>query len=373
MKSSLVLSIAISLSISSFIILDDASASEIGSGGSIEKGRAHDIHETITDLAVECVERSVDLPNDCSDLHPEIGKRVTEDRREDVLTLSYASRWPDDPQRILDQSVTQIRFGLPLLEGCKTALEAGTAINRTGLLCASHFGRLQFMHAMMSPEAPADYEDQRSLILAWADFAFRAGTDASFAYKDYCATIAELTNEDLRRALTFDNADAEEGSFCKPRRHPVFLWRTYPPWKVSTLFSFSCEEPVNLGTCGVVSEIVARQAAQGAIVHLIQDSYSQSHASRSPDGSTLPARGPFDPQVVCSPPRAFYVYQDQVGETDVHKPADAVPSLHENCLAEDRSIDDVVTASAKAIYFMRNSDRDAFLVFLEEAVFPPID
>lgn len=348
-----------------------ALASEIGSGGSIEEARGFNIHETITDLALECVERSEGRPEDCSDLHSEIAARAEQNRPEETLTLAYATRWPDDPLRILDQTITQIRFGLPLLEGCKTALSNGDAINRTGLLCASHFGKLQFFHAMMAPDAPESFPEQRNLVLSWADFAFRASTDEGFANQDYCETVDSLSDEHLKDALAFDDTSSPQ-SFCKERKHPVFRWIKYPPWQVASLFAFSCEEPINMSTCGVEPDIVARQAAEGAILHLIQDSYSQSHASRRTSGDVLAAKGPFVPLVVCAPVRHFYVYQDQVGESDTHKPADKLPEIDPSCLAPNRAVDDVITASANAIYFLRKSDADGFATYLSSRVFPSV-
>ncbi|MEM7666801.1 MAG: hypothetical protein AAF250_13170 [Pseudomonadota bacterium] len=323
----------------------------------------------MTSLAIECVERSQSAPINCSDLHDQIDARIVQDRPEDIQSLSYATRWPDDPQRVLDQTSTQIRFGLPLLQGCETALNRGETINRTGLLCASHYGRLQFMHAMMSPQAIGEFERQRELILAWAEFAFKVSTEAEFANLEYCSTVSSLENIDLRAALTFDNAE-QRGSFCFQRRHPVYFWKTYKPWKVSTLFAFSCEEPINLNTCGVVSDVVAQQAAAGAILHLIQDSYSQSHASRRVNGAILAPTGPFDARVVCAPVRAFYIYQEQTGKEDRHKPADASPMLDESCATEERQVDDVITASAMAVHYIRNSNLSGFNDYLSSRVFP---
>lgn len=360
---------AIFIAAGCFTYSAQTSASEIGSGGSVGEARAHNIHETMTSLAIECVERSKSAPINCSDLHDQIDARIVQDRPEDTQSLSYATRWPDDPQRVLDQTSTQIRFGLPLLQGCETALNRGKTINRTGLLCASHYGQLQFMHAMMSPKAADSFEDQRALILAWAEFAFRVSTDAEFANQDYCSTVSSLENTDLKAALAFDNADQSD-SFCSERRHSVYFWRTYKPWKVSTLFAFSCEEPINLNTCGVVSDVIAQQAAAGAILHLIQDSYSQSHTSRSVDGTVLPPTGPFNARIVCAPARAFYVYQEQTGVEDRHKPADASPMLDESCTIEERQVDDVITASAMAVHFLRTSDLDGFNDYLSSKVFP---
>ena len=225
------------------------------------------------------------------------------------------------------------------------------------------------MHAMMSPKVTDEFEKQRALILAWAELAFKASTDAEFANLDYCSTVSSLENTDLKAALTFDNAEQSE-SFCSERRHPVYFWKTYKPWKVSTLFAFSCEEPINLNTCGVVSDVLAQQAAAGAILHLIQDSYSQSHASRSVDGAVLPPTGPFKARVVCAPARAFYVYQEQTGGEDRHKPADASPMLDGSCTAEGRQVDDVITASAMTVHFIRTSDLSGFNDYLSSRVFP---
>ena len=101
------------------------------------------------------------------------------------------------------------------------------------------------------------------------------------------------------------------------------------------------------------------RTARGALLHVIQDSFSQSHAMRGP------ATTPFTPRIVCMVPTGFYNYLGQEGHAD----ADHIPALDESCLGNG-SIDDPITASAMALHHMdRRTGAREFNCYLQARVF----
>lgn len=92
---------------------------------------------------------------------------------------------------------------------------------------------------------------------------------------------------------------------------------------------------------------LSRSAARGALLHLIQDSYSQSHVARGKE----PSAGGFEPLVECTYPREYYDYSQQ--DSGEHNKADKAPRLGESCVAGAQA-DDVVTATAVVIWMLKN-------------------
>lgn len=285
---------------------------------------------------------------------------------------------------MLDRILSQPRLGLHFLTGCSRAFGSGRAIDQVGLLCSSHYGRLQFMHAQATLEDREHDGATRQNIIAWADFAFKAATDAQFRGQNYCAAVDALRALDqrgLRVALSFSNE-----SLCQQRSRRFRGGRigTYRPWTVRTLFALHCPNPAQELACwersGDYGDESARFAAIGALLHLVQDSYSQSHVARVPEGESMPpANGPFRPRVVCRAPSAYYDYQEQnlplrnaEGRTgsDAHKAADFRPALDPSCRMADRKVDDIITASAAVLYYVRRGDAAGFRRYLETRVFP---
>lgn len=361
-----------------------AAAYQIGSN--VPKARFYDLHETFTAVAQNCLRRGQERPQDCSSLFGQISGLTKIQERRDYESLQYASRWPDDPTRMLERYPSKIAIGVQLDSDCRRAFGNGRAIDSAGLLCSSHFGRLQFMHAQARQEDGGKPAMTRENILAWADFAYRAATEPAFRAAGYCETVErEVSHLPLRQALTFDDR-----ALCKDRPKKLFgLFRigTYPAWTVRTFFALQCPNPVQQQTCWERTEeygdASARRAAIGALLHLVQDSYSQSHVARVPEGASLPGpRGPFMAQVVCRPPSDYYDYEiqnqdrpDNKGETskDPHALADRRPELHtESCGDPNRKVDDVLTASAAVLHFVQLPAPDpvAFRRYLATRVFP---
>lgn len=130
------------------------------------------------------------------------------------------------------------------LDGKKRAarLELTTGKDAT-LLLRSHFGDLQFLHAMASREAEVA-EETRDRILMWAEFTW------SIAIGDL---LADIRLADLK-ILGMKDLFGGKG------------------WDIQDLFA--------LGNPHIRKQEYMRQVAFGSLLHLVQDSFSASHVSR---------------------------------------------------------------------------------------------
>lgn len=213
-----------------------------------------------------------------------------------------AVMWPDDPLHKVQAwhlaGITQFIVGMK--RSCERRSNPSVTVAEVGLQCASHFGSLQFLHSMASRENETGQETLLK-ILEWASFLFQfaKGTIADDA--PLCETLKSYggIGEHLGPTDTF---------ICKPdaRGHV----RT-----VGELFGFSCNlSPYRCEQTGTPRR--HRISAIGALLHLIQDSYSQSHAQRGPcevvDGRVVS-------RISSQPISQFYSY----GTQDSHKHAEA--------------------------------------------------
>lgn len=368
-----------------------SSAFEIGSGSKAKA--SYDLHETFTLAARQCVEEAGGHePADCSGKLDWVFGQIRKAQPRDKSTEAYAARWPDDPVRMLDRNPSKIRFGVKLMKDCTKAMTRGPAIDDVGLLCSSHYGRLQFMHAQMLSSDAGGPQDPRALVIAWASFAFDAATDHHFRQQSYCGAVSSIAHPGLKQALTF-----KSDNWCADRKR-------YQGWKVATLFALHCPNPLQEARCwertGEPGDDLARMAARGAVLHLIQDSFSQAHVARVAPGDTVPrARGPFVARIMCQRPTAWYDYNvqnllipDDEGHIvpDAHGVADHPPEggtimIDPACRSAQRLVDDPVTASARALWFIDRVQRvrsegategsvaairRQFIDYLETRVFP---
>lgn len=274
-----------------------------------------------------------------------------------VPDLTTAVRWSDDPGRQL-RGLRLIRFGaalshkiLPTGE-CEqlTRLRPDELITlNDGLLCNTHYGQMQFLHAQATQtDDPAAVT--RAKIKAWSLFLFEvaAMSDAELR-QSYCARFgADRTPFDV--AMLPDTASGP----CREE------------WDIASLFTQSCGSIRTSLDCSGTDDperyAIARMAAVGALLHLIQDSYSQSHCERGDC-----ERGPVA-RIECQPITRFTTYVGQVG----HSAADSEPAITESCTSSDR-VTDPITAGARVLYHITNESssakfwRDMELVFGTDA------
>lgn len=328
------------------------SASEIGSSNPVRA--TWDVHETISLIATRCADVPV-KPETCNPGPRSILDLVEQSEgksnsSESDHYFAHAARWSDDPLRMLDHKLSTALLGATLWNKCKRANTDGPKLDQRGLLCASHFGPLQFAHAQDDipngkPEDPAALAHSQTKILQWARFAFRAATAPSFAATPLCTAINDPAFKDIASSLALGKTSRCEG------KHP---------YTVATLFSWRCPT-FSFGHCDDLSQryglAYARQGASGAILHLIQDSYSQSHAARLPPGvAPVDARRVFPALSACQRIATFYDYNAQKDErSETHGNADKPPLIDSSCFVTGRDVDDVVTATARAIWLLQRA------------------
>ena len=252
--------------------------------------------------------------------------------------------------------------------GCKKLAEGGPSVEEIGLTCSSHFGRLQFMHAMAGPDdrSPQDTYDR---IIEWARFSYRVASREQDLTANYCETF-----DDPRLSPALKSAfQMEDRGFCSKRRR--FLLWSYPAWTVRTLFTLTCSNSLQSKWCwedkSDQADERARLAATGALLHLIQDSFSQAHAHRSVDGD-VSEKGPFSSKVVCRFPTDYFDYRVQTdGQSEkIHQAADKPPQKINSTCRDRPQADDVVTASAAVLWHLaEKKSAETFVQYLADHVF----
>lgn len=308
-----------------------------------------DVHETMTRAAKVCADRALEngtRPADCYPLmnRPRhvlnvLARAVRRIGDSKFPELEQASRWPDVPAGANASALVDFAVR------CKNRIEerGGLAHINNGLLCNSHYGSMQFFHAQASDSTESAVVTHDK-IMGWAGFLF---------------DMAVGGGEDPLGVLycdQFDGGGAFENAMLPEEGAVPCMERKDGPWRLTDLFTMECRNPFDAEACAVDrspdAREIARIKATGAILHLIQDSYSQSHAQR---GEVRWEDGKVVSEVVCLPITQFtnYVLQDD----DEHGEADLPPTLHPSC-GRDTGIDDAVTASARALWHIDRARAD---------------
>jgi hypothetical protein len=264
-------------------------------------------------------------------------------------------RWPDDPRR----EITSVGVARPFLngydKGCERKLRRSRAVQHIGTFCASHFGEWQFMHAMAvsRPSSSGGTEVDnatltRAKMLEWAAFSYGVARGETELSQSYCTAF--------KRGGYIEGVMVPSGfEMCSGGN----------PWTVGTFFSVRCGQFLFFGWCRPLrlDNAFVRTVATGAILHMIQDSYSQSHVRRT---DTVLA-SPRYPVVECGKPREYFVYNK--ANQKIHDGADQLPRWGESCTGRSDA-DDVITASAMALAMIdRGAPTPEFIRYLEDRVF----
>lgn len=295
-------------------------------------------HERLTALSEQCLQGAGGVyPRRCA--LPKNADEFEDDTDWSNSRFARASRWPDDPTRDLGTGIIKFLVNVGL-DRCEHYLdESDHPGEYAGILCHSHYGRLQFFHAMR----PADVSDEqtRQLIDEWTSYAFRVATGRIPPDSYFCDSVPESP---LRSALV-------------PPGFPYCRGRSAQPWTVRSFFAFRCGNPFSSRTCSVLPEDgYVSYAATGALIHLIQDSFSQSHTARGGDFPT----GPYSARVVCAPVTNFYSYVAE--QRAVHKYADKAPAFDEAC--NSSMTVDPITAVARLLWLVGNQCDERWAVQL---------
>lgn len=328
-------------------------------------GMGSPIHDKLTETALRCIiENESESFTNCENFQPLTPKKrlavnVFGMKQLSVDDLVYAVRWPDDPVRelrgykLLKMPVWGTHMRYAKCEGKRDGL-------KDGLRCSSHYGPAQFLHAMEGENQKSPY-DTRDAILDWTQFAYQIALNKQangkhFSELDYCDFFSKLPADKYFKEVMYpDNGNA-------------FPCNEYDdtPWTVSTPFAFSC----SIGTYNCTewnspNDIRVRNAALGAVLHVIQDSYAKGHTLRGSESNKTITN------YNCSEIKQFQVYGKQ--DTDKHKMADSDASPSSNCLSPSLSANNIhgpITASAHVIrLFKEKADPKSLRKYLASHVF----
>ena len=228
------------------------------------------VHENLTELSLRCAKAhsSTSVITQCAGLRDAatgVLKRGAPDLSSDEIALIRAVRWSDappmragsflSPANLLcgEVRVPENAACWALIMASGAAAEQETPIDDrahqarlANLLLRSHYGDLQFMHAMAGRGETPHRTQER--VLKWAQFTY------------------QVANGEI---LT----DASIAALDKALRDDVLLG--FEDRTVTELFE----------TARGVSAAQIRRVALGALLHLLQDSYARGHATRSLDAS----------------------------------------------------------------------------------------
>jgi hypothetical protein len=336
------------------------------------------IHEEMTRGAEDCLAAAKHRePNNCLAYYEGFPARtvsvpkllVAVENNPPLSSYQLASRWSDDPTGQI-RPATIVKYLLDMEMKCKDIIADSRRLDEAGLLCSTHYGDLQFMHAQASRGEGAELTRHR--ILDWAAFAFDVAAGNVRGSANYCPTLQERPSSAVPGQPSFVSAAMAPADFayCKDGRG----LRQFREWRVSTFFTFRCRNPFTSRTCWeTTDETLAQEQAQlratGALLHLIQDSFSQSHVRRGPRGR-IGAPDTHVSKIVCLPATEFYDYELQVKAAENHPGGDLPPSLDAASCQPGSAIHDPITASAMTLWYVkRGGDSARFVQYLREHVF----
>jgi hypothetical protein len=205
------------------------------------------------------------------DVHERITRRAYEEAGVPMPDAVIAGiRWNDNPPAIRLVGALAGTCGGPhtsegmscwtsMMRVDRMALEAVTRREWAFAPVRSHFGDMQFLHAMASREGEPAEETRRS-ILRWSEFAWRVARGEIHPK----ANVYRLRR--AKTGLADDTADWVSGLFSAPEKKL---------WTVQELF----EAPPP----------ALRPKAFGTLLHLVEDAYSDAHVSR--DSKRVQANG----------------------------------------------------------------------------------
>jgi hypothetical protein len=193
----------------------------------------------------------------------------------------------------------------------------------------------------------------RAKILAWAAFTYEVATGRIKESDDYCTAFAGS-------APAISAAMVPKGfPWCAGGRKR---------WTVGTLFSWRCGKfLIVFGYCNRLGgPDFTKNVAKGALLHLVEDSYSQSHIIRT-DAPLLNDAGVARAVVECGKPRRFLSYTKEAMRG--HSVADEAPVWGESCQGSSET-DDVIAAAANTLaYIEEDAATTDFIAYLGKHVF----
>lgn len=323
------------------------------------------VHETMTWDSLYCAQTSNSKPKTCN-ARPEDWSNGIDLANIDIGTFTIeqaekAVRFPDDPVQELSfkNPIGLIRWSWNMaIVGCDSKTEG----LQQGLRCSSHYGPFQFLHSMSSKEGvPAKITKKK--IMSWADYLVSIienskNTDGtSFIDQNYCTYWfrQSSSNNPIAVHMIPNGVDSfpcvvDEGG----------------DWTIASMFGFHCKNTII--NCDVdLSHENTKRKAIGALLHLIQDSYSQGHSVR---GDCCEGKSKEElAQYQCEAINQFNSYENQNKRR--HGYADSEPSAGFSC-NHNTDIHDPILAGAIVLWNIKNNESSlltSIAEYLDEHVF----
>jgi hypothetical protein len=194
------------------------------------------VHERITTQALDQARRVLHLPIPSDDAS----------LRHQYRHYVQGSFWNDDPENIVF-SDGPTAYGDNRLQWGVIMIQKWIARERYPLLLRSHYGDLQFFHAMACTDGEQPTETLEK-ILSWAKFTYAVGTRPNLID----APMSIMTGQDVGHV----------GRFFADSDHTV-----------RTLFCHNIDKDFDVSS--------VQQRAIGSLLHMIQDSFVDSHVARN--------------------------------------------------------------------------------------------
>lgn len=271
----------------------------------------HPVHEDITRRALQCPADGAETPGCEFDIRYQVaGVRWNDDPAFKFLPGrgGYAGCTAGQTVRLVTQPMC---WGQVFRHGESAA---GRGVRMTGansnLLVRSHFGDLQFLHAMAIADGEAPEQTRRN-VLAWAEFAWR--TAIGEPRFDSQRMVASLPIDGFAQRFRFNQG-----------------------WRIQDLFA--------LGDPSARRDDRLQRIALGSLLHVVQDSFAAGHTQRAVPvpGSTCAGRTDWPAP---GPIVEFHSYPHQ--DSRKHGRADQPDALAAHLMGAQPNVIDVVRTLAE--------------------------
>lgn len=230
------------------------------------------VHETMTLLAYDCCEKPDDCKGGTANTSAETLKKSGR-----LRDLVLGSEWNDDPDSLLRQNITKTIEWYALIKDAKLQSECkehpkapeckGVKIAQNPMmLYRSHYGDMQFLHCMAS-NSDEMAMSTKGKIMAWAKFTYSVFISETNLDKQDVSSFLEISQIINKPGWTV-------GALFDPV--PGGEWKhSLNPLKIGHYESSGKPRTWNAG-----DEISVKYIALGSLLHMIQDSYCESHVLR---------------------------------------------------------------------------------------------
>jgi hypothetical protein len=218
------------------------------------------VHETMVLAAL--LEAKYDLPKDAQVPWDQVPG--TENSDKSVNEFFRGVTWNDDPACLLFKDnakayqTENFVYSTGIAWGTKFKLGGQSPKDNLNITGRSHFGDLQFVHAMAAADKE-DPEETLAKIMLWAEFTYKVAIDSS--------KMASVPFEDISFTSEVRNNKSKKYSLAD-----FFTLRTDPNplMTVTDLFKRN----------SLYKDIMVDRRALGSLLHMIQDSYAKGHTKR---------------------------------------------------------------------------------------------